>query len=103
MIRRPPRSTLFPYTTLFRSITYLAEVSATPSPGVPVTLPHQFGTGPALFWWTGDAPAWIEALSTRVNLVTLWSVGLWAAGLRELDRRPFSIWHLALPALCLGL
>src|SRR4051794_41577143 len=26
MIRRPPRSTLFPYTTLFRSETYLAEV-----------------------------------------------------------------------------
>src|SRR3712207_8934856 len=23
MIRRPPRSTLFPYTTLFRSITYI--------------------------------------------------------------------------------
>src|SRR5258705_3022546 len=25
MIRRPPRSTLFPYTTLFRSVTYDAE------------------------------------------------------------------------------
>src|SRR3712207_8499420 len=25
MIRRPPRSTLFPYTTLFRSLPYLAE------------------------------------------------------------------------------
>src|SRR5258706_3850276 len=25
MIRRPPRSTLFPYTTLFRSLDYLAE------------------------------------------------------------------------------
>src|SRR2546422_1254448 len=25
MIRRPPRSTLFPYTTLFRSITVFAE------------------------------------------------------------------------------
>src|SRR5690348_18446578 len=25
MIRRPPRSTLFPYTTLFRSVTQLAE------------------------------------------------------------------------------
>src|SRR2546427_12405313 len=25
MIRRPPRSTLFPYTTLFRSVTVLAE------------------------------------------------------------------------------
>src|SRR3712207_7746602 len=27
MIRRPPRSTLFPYTTLFRSLPMLAETS----------------------------------------------------------------------------
>src|SRR5256885_13137377 len=26
MIRRPPRSTLFPYTTLFRSISYMVDV-----------------------------------------------------------------------------
>src|SRR2546429_3921249 len=26
MIRRPPRSTLFPYTTLFRSIVYMGSV-----------------------------------------------------------------------------
>src|SRR3712207_8602547 len=32
MIRRPPRSTLFPYTTLFRS-----TASATSSPGSPST------------------------------------------------------------------
>src|SRR2546422_8363124 len=30
MIRRPPRSTLFPYTTLFRSIVALEEVVAHP-------------------------------------------------------------------------
>src|SRR5260370_21555337 len=29
MIRRPPRSTLFPYTTLFRSHRAMAEVSST--------------------------------------------------------------------------
>src|SRR5438046_3987897 len=29
MIRRPPRSTLFPYTTLFRSIRVLSELAAT--------------------------------------------------------------------------
>src|SRR2546430_7809091 len=28
MIRRPPRSTLFPYTTLFRSVLMLGEASA---------------------------------------------------------------------------
>src|SRR5256885_7623761 len=36
MIRRPPRSTLFPYTTLFRS----------PSTGVCRTIPAQFTTAP---------------------------------------------------------
>src|SRR2546427_1299249 len=30
MIRRPPRSTLFPYTTLFRSVPKLAAALATP-------------------------------------------------------------------------
>src|SRR5258708_19158114 len=30
MIRRPPRSTLFPYTTLFRSLVYLAEKTGSP-------------------------------------------------------------------------
>src|SRR2546430_11628862 len=33
MIRRPPRSTLFPYTTLFRSAT--ASGRSTPAPGEP--------------------------------------------------------------------
>src|SRR5713226_8655279 len=40
MIRRPPRSTLFPYTTLFRSPFGVAEVAAmsrAPSPSVRVT------------------------------------------------------------------
>src|SRR3712207_9057321 len=39
MIRRPPRSTLFPYTTLFRSCRILADMGAylrLVSPGVPV-------------------------------------------------------------------
>src|SRR5258706_2115153 len=33
MIRRPPRSTLFPYTTLFRSCTASARVNARPTAG----------------------------------------------------------------------
>src|SRR2546422_7364559 len=37
MIRRPPRSTLFPYTTLFRSLTgYTADLSLLRSVGVAV-------------------------------------------------------------------
>src|SRR5947208_7658897 len=33
MIRRPPRSTLFPYTTLFRSAGTLTPETLTPEPG----------------------------------------------------------------------
>src|SRR5258708_26330810 len=39
MIRRPPRSTLFPYTTLFRSLLHevrLLEISLTPVPANPL-------------------------------------------------------------------
>src|SRR2546425_9641487 len=41
MIRRPPRSTLFPYTTLFRSNTHLATDQ----------LVGQMKTRPEGFWW----------------------------------------------------
>src|SRR5258707_3354789 len=37
MIRRPPRSTLFPYTTLFRSLRPMGELIC---PCVLATLPH---------------------------------------------------------------
>src|SRR3712207_7705320 len=39
MIRRPPRSTLFPYTTLFRSVDYL------PAPGGLVQRRHVLALG----------------------------------------------------------
>src|SRR2546427_6120244 len=50
MIRRPPRSTLFPYTTLFRSVPRALGYCAV-------------AAAPALFWlwvntrWTGDPVA----------------------------------------------
>src|SRR2546430_8548049 len=49
MIRRPPRSTLFPYTTLFRSSAALNSTTTRPSrirpgPEVPVGPPH-LGSG----------------------------------------------------------
>src|SRR5260370_37804797 len=46
MIRRPPRSTLFPYTTLFRSRT--AEVRAGPSPDRRAVCRVDAVRGPAL-------------------------------------------------------
>src|SRR2546425_2882816 len=43
MIRRPPRSTLFPYTTLFRSLAGLELASQLASPPDAIVLP--LGTG----------------------------------------------------------
>src|SRR2546422_5930869 len=42
MIRRPPRSTLFPYTTLFRSP--CREPCRGPRSGLPVAIPLDFGS-----------------------------------------------------------
>src|SRR3712207_8536245 len=39
MIRRPPRSTLFPYTTLFRSPSASPVRPRTPPPGTSVSVP----------------------------------------------------------------
>src|SRR2546430_4276146 len=44
MIRRPPRSTLFPYTTLFRSYPDVIEsTSATGGPSVTIKTHHNVG------------------------------------------------------------
>src|SRR2546430_7474949 len=58
MIRRPPRSTLFPYTTLFRSLNYASQGSGTTShltgemfkslAGVRITHVPYKGSAPAL-------------------------------------------------------
>src|SRR3712207_9553106 len=40
MIRRPPRSTLFPYTTLFRSLEDLRERRLVPGYGLPAPQAH---------------------------------------------------------------
>src|SRR3712207_7325768 len=45
MIRRPPRSTLFPYTTLFRSLRDEHEAGAHDKPGCPHGRPHGFEHG----------------------------------------------------------
>src|SRR5689334_24536239 len=44
MMRRPPRSTLFPYTTLFRSLGSDGEVFLTDSKGRFLTMPRDVGT-----------------------------------------------------------
>src|SRR3989442_11915242 len=58
MIRRPPRSTLFPYTTLFRSPYVFAGVVAGLTP---IAHLHAYGTVVAL------AAFWTDRKSTRLN------------------------------------
>ena len=79
-------------------LTCLASVPADPGPGDAISLPHRFHTGPLLAW-TGDgaAPHWLELLEARLNLVSLWCVALWAAGLRMLDGGCLKAWHVAVP------
>src|SRR2546430_13065771 len=48
MIRRPPRSTLFPYTTLFRSLTSAASVAIGDSENVSASVGAVTDTRPAL-------------------------------------------------------
>src|SRR3712207_8232532 len=55
MIRRPPRSTLFPYTTLFRSLEHRAALEA---PGRPLGQAHQAG---------GDRRQLIGAVAGKVS------------------------------------
>src|SRR5260370_26845228 len=80
MIRRPPRSTLFPYTTLFRSVAALAGpvVAGSPSPVVnvvPVLTSTPFGASPGqpvthtvTLSGTGVVPAVRVTFTTTVGL-----------------------------------
>src|SRR2546429_5851775 len=66
MIRRPPRSTLFPYTTLFRSIskvgnTRTMELRWTSILGKPV------GCAESRKWWRKNRDGGRDRKSTRLN------------------------------------
>src|SRR4051812_49554403 len=61
MIRRPPRSTLFPYTTLFRS-----SVSATEDDARWYRI-NVSGATPTLADQGNDPRAWEDRKSTRLN------------------------------------
>src|SRR2546430_8207022 len=61
MIRRPPRSTLFPYTTLFRSGTEASRCSCCSAPGSPVRVLGGTGHGRRRLSRAGDGavgPGW---------------------------------------------
>src|SRR2546422_5743506 len=71
MIRRPPRSTLFPYTTLFRSLTERPRPPRTVRPQVPPHVEHAIASGLAKV--PADRPPSARAFvdldrkSTRLN------------------------------------
>src|SRR2546430_13377420 len=82
MIRRPPRSTLFPYTTLFRSVrwfdTMLPVIDAKVDPHSPLAmLELQMPTGscPYLYAWDGERFRFVRSeehtseLQSQSNLV----------------------------------
>src|SRR5258708_9881562 len=64
MIRRPPRSTLFPYTTLFRSLVFTHDAT---SRVIRMDEPRRFefvGGSSAKFWEIGQSG---DRKSTRLN------------------------------------
>src|SRR5256885_11409429 len=62
MIRRPPRSTLFPYTTLFRSKVAM-KVPRAPSTKSPSQCPGTARSSASAGRWEGD----LDRKSTRLN------------------------------------
>src|SRR2546427_7878901 len=61
MIRRPPRSTLFPYTTLFRSISWMERGDPLPRPSAA----RAEGDSRGFIIWT--VLAGLDRKSTRLN------------------------------------
>src|SRR2546430_10122923 len=83
MIRRPPRSTLFPYTTLFRSQAYIAPpIAACFLLGV--LYPRLNGTGAVTALWTGlvlgTARLILELAKTHLGSGSVWA---WYAGIKD--------------------
>src|SRR5256885_11449310 len=79
MIRRPPRSTLFPYTTLFRSMLFCAALALiepgaevlTPDPALPIyESVVRFAGGRVVYYpldETGDFAPDVEAIAQRIT------------------------------------
>ncbi len=83
------------------AMTYLLPLADQVTAGDAVLVPHRFRTGPLLLWRSPEpAPAWLELLEPRANLIVLWAVALWSMGLRRLAGRTLETWHVALPLAC---
>src|SRR5687768_17801913 len=62
----PPRSTLFPYTTLFRSVAAITRLDSPGAPGCTIATP---GCGEAV-WHAAATPPVSRTMERRVGLVT---------------------------------
>src|SRR2546427_7938337 len=68
MIRRPPRSTLFPYTTLFRSYEYISVAEIATHDLVRTILEREFGADES-GWWRKRSEEHTSELQSQSNLV----------------------------------
>src|SRR2546422_7615158 len=100
MIRRPPRSTLFPYTTLFRSLSWHPPRCELCGPGLyslesrlvdgepqPVS-PDQLVVGEAPLQVLADHVNVLEMALEQVTLVDRRGTGGVVGGVDDLDRQP---------------
>src|SRR2546426_11224684 len=68
MIRRPPRSTLFPYTTLFRSLRTIGAAVAEPATNRKLLVPSSDGSLSVLFVKPTDVPVYVESGAADVGI-----------------------------------
>src|SRR2546426_10778259 len=69
MIRRPPRSTLFPYTTLFRSASRQGRVGEVPRPGALERVAARPDRALDVASGSGDAARVLELVVGRLELL----------------------------------
>src|SRR3989449_4031142 len=90
MIRRPPRSTLFPYTTLFRSAR-VAEVVVLPVSEVREILALSAGLGQLLFFGGLVAALWRANLAAGVSNAGIRGLAFGVAGVGILGVFEFAL------------
>src|SRR3989441_7230467 len=101
MIRRPPRSTLFPYTTLFRSISGVVTLNIGTVEGAwKFLLAIGAGTGLVYllrwYWWRVNAWSEVSAMTTALLVSLALQLG---AGVSADDPRGFARLLLATTAV----
>ena len=64
-----------------------------------ISAPRLFATGPLLFSARDAVTASLDLLDARMNLVVLWMLGLWVAGLRQVEGGRWAGWHVGVPVV----